>query len=272
MNTEHTKQSRQAANAAFEQWWQRHGLEDPMDDEDRYYITASSWARRGYLAAMQAQQAEPVAYLKTAASVMQLSFEGRPFVNAGADVEVQADTVQPPYAQPPAVAVPVELRSVFDQMFDYSVDPTDDVSREWLWRFSKGLVGRLSSKPPAVAVPDGYMLAPIEPTTEMVLAGAEDDSQFFEHAKWVYRAMLAAAPQAATEAPDLVAQLRALAKQHGWNSVWSKARLIEAGTKTCHKCHGSGLTHSCLCVHYDKAKEQEEMAEYRAATQKGGAV
>lgn len=58
MNTEHTNQSRQAANAAFEQWWQRHGLEDPMDDEDRYYITASSWARRGYLAAMQAQQAE----------------------------------------------------------------------------------------------------------------------------------------------------------------------------------------------------------------------
>lgn len=62
MNTERTNQSRQAANAAFEQWWQRHGLEDPMDNEDRYYITASSWARRGYLAAMQAQQAEPVAW------------------------------------------------------------------------------------------------------------------------------------------------------------------------------------------------------------------
>lgn len=52
MNAEHTNQPRQAANAAFEQWWQRHGLEDSMDDEDRYYITASSWARRGYLAAM----------------------------------------------------------------------------------------------------------------------------------------------------------------------------------------------------------------------------
>lgn len=60
MNTEHTNQSRQVANAAFEQWWQRHGLEDPMDDEDRYYITASSWARRGYLAAMLAPQAEPL--------------------------------------------------------------------------------------------------------------------------------------------------------------------------------------------------------------------
>lgn len=58
MNTEHTNQPKQAAEAAFEQWWQRHGLEDPMDDEDRHYITASSWARRGYLAAMQTQQAE----------------------------------------------------------------------------------------------------------------------------------------------------------------------------------------------------------------------
>lgn len=64
MNTEHTNQPRQAANAAFEQWWQRHGLEDPMDDEDRYYITASSWARRGYLAAMLAPQAEPVAWVR----------------------------------------------------------------------------------------------------------------------------------------------------------------------------------------------------------------
>jgi hypothetical protein len=32
-----------------------------MDDEDRYYITASSWARRGYLAAMQAQPAAMMA-------------------------------------------------------------------------------------------------------------------------------------------------------------------------------------------------------------------
>lgn len=53
------------------------------------------------------QQAEPVAYLKTAAGVMQLSFEGNPVVNVGADVEVQADMVEPLYAQPPAVAVAV---------------------------------------------------------------------------------------------------------------------------------------------------------------------
>lgn len=78
-------------------------------------------------------------------------------------------------------------------------------------------------------------------------------------------AQQAAVPETA---PDLAAQLRALAKQHGWNFVWSKARLIEEGTKTCHKCHNGALTHSSLCVHYDKAKEQAAMVEYRAA-QKG---
>ena len=49
------------------------------------------------------------------------------------------------------------------------------------------------TKPPAVAVPDGYALVPIEPTPEMVAAGAEGDSQFYDHASFVYRAMLAAA-------------------------------------------------------------------------------
>ena len=48
-----------------------------------------------------------------------------------------------------------------------------------------------SRQPPAV--PDGYALVPIEPTPNMVSAGAEGDSQFFEHAKFVYCAMLSAA-------------------------------------------------------------------------------
>ncbi|MTD32599.1 hypothetical protein [Paludibacterium denitrificans] len=65
-------------------------------------------------------------------------------------------------------------------------------------------------------------------------------------------------------APDLATQLRALAQQHGWNFVWAMARQIEDGTKTCHKCHNGGLTHSSRCVHYDKAEEQAEVAEYRA--------
>lgn len=60
-------------------------------------------------------------------------------------------------------------------------------------------MGYSPTQPPAVAVavPDGYALVPIEPTPEMVNAGAEGDSQFYEHAGFVYRAMLAAAPQAA---------------------------------------------------------------------------
>lgn len=49
-------------------------------------------------------------------------------------------------SQSPAVALSVELRNAFDQMFEYAVDPADDVSREWLWRFSVGLVDRLFSK------------------------------------------------------------------------------------------------------------------------------
>lgn len=53
----------------------------------------------------------------------------------------------------------------------------------------------LYAQPPAVAVPDGYALVLIEPTPEMVAAGAEGDSQFYDHAQFVYRAMLDAAPK-----------------------------------------------------------------------------
>lgn len=127
-----------------------------------------------------------------------------------------------------------------------------------------------AAQPPAVAVPDGYVLTkiPDEYAKTLVHGGW---NQYADGWNACRAAMLAAAQQAASEKPDLMTQLRALAKQHGWNFVWAKARQIEEGTKTCHKCHGNGLTHSCRCVHYDKAKEQEAMAEYRAAAQKGGA-
>lgn len=125
------------------------------------------------------QQAEPVAYLKTAASVMQLSFDGRPFVNAGADVEVQADTVQPLYAQPPAVAV---------------------------------------------AVPDGYALAPLEMSPAMHSAGVQalvrslgknDPIKVLN----VYRAVLAATPQAeplSAALADIAAERRRQMEVEGW--------------------------------------------------------
>lgn len=66
------------------------------------------------------------------------------------------------------------------------------------------IADRYAAQPPAVAVPDGYALAPIEPTPEMVDAGAEGDGQFYEHAGFVYRAMLAAAPQATAEDSSVV--------------------------------------------------------------------
>lgn len=43
-----------------------------------------------------------------------------------------------------------------------------------------------------------WKLVPSEPTDEMVMAGSEGDPQFFEHARFVWRAMLASAPDAPT--------------------------------------------------------------------------
>ncbi len=47
----------------------------------------------------------------------------------------------------------------------------------------------------ATSSPPGWKLVPIEPTSKMIVAGSETDPQFFEHAQFVYRAMLAAAPE-----------------------------------------------------------------------------
>lgn len=134
------------------------------------------------------------------------------------------------------------------------------------------IADRYAAQPPAVAVAVPDEMESVHDTPFMS-ADTEPEIAYRDGWNACRAAMLAAAPQAAVPetAPDLAAQLRALAKQHGWNFVWSKARLIEEGTKTCHKCHNGALTHSSLCVHYDKAKEQAAMAEYRAA-QKGGAL
>lgn len=62
--------------------------------------------------------------------------------------------------------------------------------KPYVYEAAEALLRELS---PAVAVPEGYALVPVEPTPEMVAAGAEGDSQFYDHASFVYRAMLAAA-------------------------------------------------------------------------------
>lgn len=33
--------------------------------------------------------------------------------------------------------------AAFDAQFDYMVDAADDVNRDWLWRFTQGVIGRL---------------------------------------------------------------------------------------------------------------------------------
>lgn len=118
---------------------------------------------------------------------------------------------------------------------------------------------------------DGYLESHLYEINTGAIAAAEAATSASQSDKYESQPCLhrkdeahAAAEAAQLVQPDLAAQLRVLAKQHGWNFVWAKARQIEDGTKRCHKCHNGGLTHSCLCVHYDKAKEQAAVAEYRA--------
>ena len=47
--------------------------------------------------------------------------------------------------------------------------------------------------------------------------------------------------------------LRELSDVHGWKFVWARAQQLADGTKSCHKCHGDGLTHSSSCIHYNAA-------------------
>ncbi|MCG9005894.1 hypothetical protein LH426_15725 [Laribacter hongkongensis] len=54
---------------------------------------------------------------------------------------------------------------------------------------------RLLYTAPQPSVPPGWKLVPMEPTSKMIVAGAEADPQFFTHAQFVYRAMLAAVPE-----------------------------------------------------------------------------
>ena len=73
--------------------------------------------------------------------------------------------------------------------------------------------------------------------------------------------------------------LRALAKVHGWNFVWSRAKALADGTQSCHKCHSDSLTHSSRCIHFDADAERAAMRaaypeHYAAApaTNNGGAA
>lgn len=78
---------------------------------------------------------------------------------------------------------------------------TGAARREWMWRNpGEGLIP-LFTAPPATVVPNGWVLVPVEPTTEMQSAAAS--AIRFEttpiNKLWtgnaVYKSMLAAAPQ-----------------------------------------------------------------------------
>lgn len=56
------------------------------------------------------------------------------------------------------------------------------------------IAGHGNNQVEPISVPAGWKLVPIEPTSKMIVAGSETDPQFFAHAQFVYRAMLAAAP------------------------------------------------------------------------------
>ena len=58
-----------------------------------------------------------------------------------------------------------------------------------------GYETRLLYAAPQPSSPPGWKLVPVEPTSKMIVAGAEADPQFFTRAQFVYRAMLAAAPE-----------------------------------------------------------------------------
>lgn len=58
-----------------------------------------------------------------------------------------------------------------------------------------GYETRLLYAAPQPSSPPGWKLVPVEPTSKMIVAGAEADPQFFTHAQFVFRAMLAAAPE-----------------------------------------------------------------------------
>ncbi|MCG9015108.1 hypothetical protein LH427_14795, partial [Laribacter hongkongensis] len=58
-----------------------------------------------------------------------------------------------------------------------------------------GYETRLLYTAPQPSSPPGWKLVPVEPTSKMIVAGAEADPQFFTHAQFVYRAMLAAVPE-----------------------------------------------------------------------------
>lgn len=155
-------------------------------------------ANEAIAAAEQAQQAEPVAwevrngvvthdFYKTAEDAEEVARDMQKSHDLSGSIA--AFNVRPVYAQPPAVADRDAIRRIF-MAHGFTIKEGQTDLKPYVYEAAESLLRELS---PAVAVPDGYALVPIEPTPEMVAAGAEGDSQFYDHAQFVYCAMIAAA-------------------------------------------------------------------------------
>lgn len=114
----------------------------------------------------------------------------------------------------------------------------DKSVQEAFVRANSHLLRTDAAQPPAVAgaVPDGYALVPIKPTDSMldaaVSAGDEPGSDYYT----IYAAMLAAAPQAATEGCGAC----------GDGCQGQGCRLELESPPTCQKCNGAGVIRGLL--------------------------
>lgn len=262
MNTEHTNQSSQAEPASHspidlqsiperQRGFTAENIRDIAhecmrigDNEQAEVVFAIADALRDGNLIIQSpaqQQAKPVAYLKTAAGVMQLSFEGNPVVNVGADIEVQADTVQPLHAHLPAQRQAVATQLVCDALIaivSHSGDPAGTVAALAEWRKkAEAFTRNPAAQQQVVAVPDGVARAVEAVAAAIYFADSSDylstlwDTLRFlspeiaaiaesdTRAAWERaeqdRAMLAAAPLSAALA-DIAAERRRQIEQERW--------------------------------------------------------
>jgi hypothetical protein len=92
------------------------------------------------------------------------------------------------------IASAPDLLDALRQIAAYPVHRAEEISIDGARAIARAAIAAAEAAQPT-AVPDGWKLVPVEPTDEMLAAGSEQDQQFYDHARFVYRAMLAAAPK-----------------------------------------------------------------------------
>lgn len=163
-------------------------LQDAQEGRAAINISLLSMLRHSISEAEQAQQAEPVAW--------QFYQDGKWWNGYGRIKDHRKNTedagipTRDLYAKPPAVAN--EYSDVTAMLLDSAVvicAQTGNDLREWAtWLSNGGMLEMVmahtekalgKTRPPAVVVPDGYALVPIEPTREMFKAVDKLDDEMF---------------------------------------------------------------------------------------------